>query len=61
MLEFNQYNKSDKVPFIIYADLESLIKKVDECKNNFKNSSTAKVDEHILQVFQCLQHRQLKA
>ena len=25
ILEFNQYQKSDKVPFIIYADLECLI------------------------------------
>ena len=26
MLEFNQYRKSDKIPSIVYADLESLIK-----------------------------------
>ena len=25
ILEFNQYQKFDKVPFIIYADLECLI------------------------------------
>ena len=25
MLEFNQYHKSDKTPFILYADLECLI------------------------------------
>ena len=28
-LEFNQYKKSDKVPFIIYTDLESIIEKID--------------------------------
>ena len=28
-LEFNQYQKSDKPPFIIYADLECLIEKID--------------------------------
>ena len=28
-LEFNRYQKSDKAQFIIYAELESLIKKVD--------------------------------
>ena len=33
-LEFNQYLKSDKAPFIIYADLESLIDKTDGYKNN---------------------------
>ena len=27
MLEFNQYQKSDKAPFIIYADLECIIEK----------------------------------
>ena len=34
ILQFNQYIKSDKIPYIIYADLESLIKKTDECSNN---------------------------
>ena len=28
-LKFNQYKKSDKVPFVIYADLEYLIEKID--------------------------------
>ena len=27
ILEFNQFMKSDKMPHIIYADIESLIKK----------------------------------
>ena len=36
ILEFNQYWKSDKAPFIIYADLESLIVRIDGCKNNKK-------------------------
>ena len=30
--EFNQYEKSDKAPFIIYADLEYIIEKIDGCK-----------------------------
>ena len=47
MLEFNQYQKSDKAPFIIYADLECIIEKIDGCKNNPENSSTTKVSEHI--------------
>ena len=29
ILEFHQYIKSDKMPYIIYADIESLIKKID--------------------------------
>ena len=47
ILEFNQYQKSDKAPFIIYADLECIIRKIDGCKNNPENSSTSKVSEHI--------------
>ena len=43
ILVFNQYHKSDKSPFIIYADLECLIEQTDGCKNNHENSSTTKV------------------
>ena len=35
------------MPYIIYADIESLIKKIDGCANNAKNSSTTKIGEHI--------------
>ena len=34
ILEFNQYRKSDKAPFIIYADLECILEKIDGFKNN---------------------------
>ena len=37
ILEFNQYQKSDKSLFIIYADLGCKIKKIDRCKNNPEN------------------------
>ena len=47
MLEFNQYQKSEKTQFIIYADLQCVIEKINECKNNPGNSSTTKVSEHI--------------
>ena len=47
ILELNQHQKSDNTPFIIYADLESLIEKTDRCKNNPKNSSLAKASDHI--------------
>ena len=46
-VEFSQYTKSDKMPNIIYADIESLIRKIDGCANNPENSSTTKIDEHI--------------
>ena len=34
ILEFNQNQKSDKSPFIIYADFECIVERIDECKNN---------------------------
>ena len=46
--EFNQYQKPDKSPFIIYADLECLIEKIDGCKNNPESSSATKANEYIL-------------
>ena len=42
ILEFNQYMKSDKMPYIIYDDIDSLIEKIDGCANNPENSSTMK-------------------
>ena len=51
ILELNQYQKFDKAPFIIYADLECLIEKTDRCQNNPENSFTTKVYECISSVF----------
>ena len=34
ILKFNPCQKSDKAPFIIYADLECIIERIDGCKNN---------------------------
>ena len=47
ILEFNQYQKYDESPIIIYADLECIIEKIDGCKNNPENFSTTNVSEHI--------------
>ena len=47
ILELNQYMKSDKMPNIIYAEIGSLIKKIDGCINNPENSSTTKIEGHI--------------
>ena len=35
-----------KVPFIIYADLESLLEKMNTGHNNPKKSSTTKINKH---------------
>ena len=37
ILEFNPYQNSNKTPFIMYADLEFMIEKIDGCKNNPEN------------------------
>ena len=47
LLEFNQYMKSDKMSYIIHANVESSIKKIDDCENNPETSSTIKLSEHI--------------
>ena len=60
ILQFNQYQKSNKTPFLTYADLESLIEKIDGCKNNPEKSSTTKAGEHIPSVFQWQQNHHLK-
>ena len=46
ILKHNWYKKSDKTPFIIYADLEYVIEKIDWSKNNPENSSKTKVSKH---------------
>ena len=38
--------KSDEMPYSIYADIESLIKKINRCANNKENSLTTKIGEH---------------
>ena len=38
ILKYNPGEKSLKVSFIIYADLECLLKKIDICKNNPEES-----------------------
>ena len=44
ILEFNQYMKSDKMQYIIHADMESLFNKTeDRCANNPENSSSKKI------------------
>ena len=37
ILEFNQSQKYDKAPFIIYADLQFCIEKTDKGKSNPEN------------------------
>ena len=55
ILEFNQYLKSDKMPHIIYADVGSSIKRIDECKIDPGKSSASKTGQNI----QCLWYEHL--
>ena len=45
IIQFNQYTKSDKMSCIIYADIESLIKKIDKYANNLEES-LPKIGDH---------------
>ena len=45
-LKYFSGSKSMKSPFVIVADTESLLKKMDFCINDPNKSSTAKLNEH---------------
>ena len=47
ILEFNHYNRSMRVPFVIYADFESSIIPMAQCTNNPDQSYTVKQQKHI--------------
>ena len=47
ILELNQYMTSEKMPSIIYTDIEPLIKKLDWCPNNPEHSSTTEIGAHV--------------
>ena len=52
ILEFNKYMKSDKMPYIIYSDTESLIKKNRwMCKQSRKIFNNKKWRAYSLQIF----------
>ena len=46
IIKYNHGEKSMKVPFIIYADLECLLEKMSTCINNPNESSTTKINNH---------------
>ena len=57
ILEFTQYQGSEKTPFNIYTDLESLIEKIDRSKSN---PSITKLSEHIASGFSMSTYLHLK-
>ena len=46
IIKYNQGEKSIKLPFIIYADLECLLEKMSTCYNNPEESSTNEINKH---------------
>ena len=45
-IKYNHREKSIKIPFIIYADLECLLEKMSTCQNGPNKSSTTKINKH---------------
>ena len=45
-IKYNQGEKSMKLPFVVYADLECLLEKIITCQNNPNESSTAEINKH---------------
>ena len=45
-IKYNHGEKSMKVPFIIYSDLECLLEKMSTCINNPNESCTTKINKH---------------
>ena len=46
IIKYNQGEKSIKLPFIIYAELECLLEKMSTCYNNPEESSTTEINKH---------------
>ena len=56
ILKYNHGEKSIKVQFIIYADSESLLKKMSTCHNDPKKSSTTKINKHAASDYSLFTH-----
>ena len=46
ILKFKNYYKGERVPFMIYADTESLIKSIESCEPSPQSSYTKKYQKH---------------
>ena len=46
ILKYSHGEKPMKAPFTIYADLKSLLEKMNTCHNNHGKSSTTKINKH---------------
>ena len=55
-IKYNQGEKSIKLPFVVYADLECLLEKMSTCSNNPEKSSTTKINKHKPSGYSILTH-----
>ena len=46
LIKYNQGEKSKKLPFVVYADLECLLENMNTCQNNPNESSTTEINKH---------------
>ena len=56
IIKYNQGEKSIKMLFTIYADLECLLKKMSTCQNNPNKSSTTKINKHTQSSYSIFTH-----
>ena len=47
IIKYNQGEKSIKLPFVAYADLECLLEKISTFQNNPNESSTTEINKHV--------------
>ena len=55
-IKYNQGEKSIKLPFVVYADLECFLEKMSTCYNNPEESSTFKINKHRPSGYSILTH-----
>ena len=55
-IKYNHGEKSIKMPFTIYADLECLLEKMSTCQNNPSKSSTTKINKHTPSCYSIFTH-----
>ena len=47
IIKYKKGEKSIKLPFVVYADLECLLEKIRTCQNNPNESSTTEINKHV--------------
>ena len=56
IIKYNHGEKSMKLPFLIYADLECLLEKMSTCINNNNESSTTKINKRVPSGYSIFSH-----